>query len=107
MDVAFISACTLLPSAAESARPGSDVLVLIKPQFEAPHRAVDVHGVVTNVYERASAVASVIDWGLSRHWRFGGMIRSPLKGPAGNLEYLAWFRTPAQSFGEFREVNGT
>ena len=94
MDVAFISARTLLPGVAAAVEPGSDVLLLVKPQFEAPRKAVDARGVVIDATHRAAAVTSVTSWAIAHRWRLGGVLRSPLRGPAGNLEYFVWLRTP-------------
>jgi 23S rRNA (cytidine1920-2'-O)/16S rRNA (cytidine1409-2'-O)-methyltransferase len=94
MDVAFISARTLLPSVAAAVEPGSDLLLLIKPQFEAPRDAVDARGVVLDPTDRAATVTAVTSWALARRWRLGGVHRSPLRGPAGNREYFVWLRTP-------------
>ncbi len=94
MDVSFISARALLPAIARVAAPGSDVLVLVKPQFEAGREAVGKGGVVRDPAGRAAAVQAVAGWALARGWRVGGVLRSPLPGPAGNVEFLLWLRTP-------------
>ena len=97
MDVAFVSARAILPSLAAAVEPGSDVLLLVKPQFEAPREAVDSRGVVPDAIDRAATIASVTTWAMKRRWRIGGVLRSPLRGPAGNTEYLVWLRTPKVS----------
>jgi 23S rRNA (cytidine1920-2'-O)/16S rRNA (cytidine1409-2'-O)-methyltransferase len=97
MDVAFISARALLPNLATVIEPGSDVLLLVKPQFEAPRDVVDSRGVVTDATDRAAAIMAVTSWAIERNWRLGGVLRSPLRGPAGNIEYFVWLRTPKVS----------
>ena len=94
MDASFISLRALLPAIAARAVPGADVIALVKPQFEAVRDQVDRGGVVRHAGARAVAVAHVLHWALARHWRLGGVLPSPLTGPAGNREFLVWLRTP-------------
>ncbi|MEE9278233.1 MAG: TlyA family RNA methyltransferase [Dehalococcoidia bacterium] len=95
MDVSFISARALLPAAAGAAAPAADIIVLVKPQFEAGRDKVGKGGVVRRPGDRAAAVGAVAVWARDRGWRLGGVLRSPLRGPAGNEEYLLWLRIAA------------
>ena len=95
IDVSFISATTALAVAAMRAAPRSDVLVLVKPQFESAREAVNDRGVVTQPADRADAVGRVLAWAREHAWRAGGVRISPLRGPAGNREFFCWLRTPA------------
>ena len=95
MDVSFISPRLLLPALAGAVSPGADVIVLVKPQFEAGRESVGKGGVVRDPRDRAAAVTSVALWALERHWRVGGVLASPLRGPAGNREFLIWLRAPS------------
>lgn len=92
VDVSFISLEHMLPVAQRLLIPDGDVVTLIKPQFEAGKDAVGRGGVVRDERTRRSVVARVIagagQHGLAVH----GLTRSPITGPAGNVEYLAWFR---------------
>ena len=97
VDVSFISARAVLPAVALAARPGADVVVLVKPQFEAGRDAVGKGGVVRAPADRAAAVRQIAVWALERGWRAGGVRVSPILGPAGNREFLLWLRTPASS----------
>ena len=94
VDVSFISARTILETVEGVASPGADVVVLVKPQFEAAREAVNRDGVVHEPDVRAAAVQSLATWALARGWRAGGVMRSPLTGPAGNEEFLLWLRSP-------------
>ncbi len=95
MDVSFISAATVLASALHSVRPGGEMLILVKPQFEAGREQVEKGGVVRDPVVHASCIAKValasIDLGL----RVRGVIRSPLLGPAGNREFFLRLQRPA------------
>lgn len=94
IDVAFISLRAVLPAAAAVSAPGSDLLALVKPQFEAAREAVDRSGVVRAPADRAAAVRGVAIWAWERGWRLGGVLRSPLSGRAGNEEFWLWLRGP-------------
>jgi len=71
--------------------PMGGVVALIKPQFEAGRREVGKGGVVRDpqvhrrVLERVLGVAAGLDLGLR------GLMISPLRGPAGNVEFLGWW----------------
>lgn len=86
-DLSFISLELVLPAVAGIAGPESDVLLLVKPQFEVGRTAVR-GGLVTDPATRADAVARTV-WSA---WDVGlgmlGILPSPLLGTHGNAEYL-------------------
>jgi 23S rRNA (cytidine1920-2'-O)/16S rRNA (cytidine1409-2'-O)-methyltransferase len=95
-DVSFISLEKVLPSAAACARARADFVVLVKPQFEAGREQVGRGGVVRDEGVRLEVLARIrafVGKALNAEWL--GDMESPLRGPAGNLEYLGWFRLPA------------
>ncbi len=95
VDVSFISLALVLPAAVASLRPGGDVLALVKPQFEAGRAEVGRGGVVRDPAIHAACVGRVARWAVERGLRVRGVFRSPLPGPAGNLEFFLWLRRPA------------
>ncbi len=97
VDVSFISLRSVLPAAAAVLPARADVIALIKPQFEAPREAVGHDGVVRSPLARAGAIRAVAVWALQNGWRLAGVLRSPLKGPKGNEEFLLWLRTPLKT----------
>jgi 23S rRNA (cytidine1920-2'-O)/16S rRNA (cytidine1409-2'-O)-methyltransferase len=86
-DLSFISLELVLPAVAAVAAPASDVLLLVKPQFEVGRTAVR-GGLVTDPATRADAVARTV-WSA---WDAGlgmlGILPSPILGTHGNAEYL-------------------
>lgn len=90
VDASFISLRLLLPVMIRWLKPTGSVVALIKPQFEAGRRDVGKGGVVrdTSVHRRVlhEALAHAGEISLHPH----GLIRSPLVGPAGNIEFLVW-----------------
>ncbi len=92
-DVSFISLKLILPPMAAVLAPGSQIISLIKPQFEAGRKDVP-HGVVRDEAVRQRVVEEIKTFGtqeLGMEWL--GCERSPLLGPEGNVEFLAWWRT--------------
>ena len=65
-------------------------IFLIKPQFEVGKDRVSKGGVVRKAEHHIEAIESVIYAAKEFEWHVKGLIASPLKGPAGNHEYLAW-----------------
>lgn len=95
MDVSFISITTVLPAVMRSVAPGGDLLLMVKPQFEAGAEAVEKGGVVRDPVVHASCVAKVMLAALDLGLRVRGVVRSPLLGPAGNREFFLWARVPS------------
>ena len=92
VDLSFISLTLVLPELAGLTAPEGDVIALVKPQFEVGRGRLPGSGVVTEVGDRAAAVLRVVaaahDAGLYPR----GLLASPLRGTAGNAEYLLWAR---------------
>lgn len=88
-DLSFISLRTVLPAVAGLGRPGADLVVLVKPQFEAGRtEAAKGRGVITDpaVWRRVlEEVAAALD-GLGA--AIMGAMASPLTGADGNVEFL-------------------
>jgi 23S rRNA (cytidine1920-2'-O)/16S rRNA (cytidine1409-2'-O)-methyltransferase len=89
MDASFISLRLLLPVIKGWLTPRAEVIPLIKPQFEAGQRDVGRGGVVRDQRVHARVIEEVLRAAQSEGFVIGGLIKSPLKGPAGNVEFLA------------------
>jgi 23S rRNA (cytidine1920-2'-O)/16S rRNA (cytidine1409-2'-O)-methyltransferase len=85
-DLSFISLRLVLPVLARLTRADGDLLLLVKPQFEAGREAVGRGGVVRDPAARAAAVRAVADTATALGLGVAGICPSPLPGPAGNLE---------------------
>jgi 23S rRNA (cytidine1920-2'-O)/16S rRNA (cytidine1409-2'-O)-methyltransferase len=89
IDVSFISLKLMFPVVAKISKPGARCVPLIKPQFEAGRTDIGKGGVVRDpaVHRRVleTTLAAAIEHGLTPH----GLVASPLRGPAGNVEFLA------------------
>ena len=92
IDVSFISLTRILPAAVEVMSDGGEILSLIKPQFEAGAKFLR-KGVVRDPEVHDRVVAEIQKFGteeLPLEWL--GLSTSPLKGPKGNIEFLAHWR---------------
>ncbi len=99
VDVAFISLKLILPAVQGWLAPAFDVVTLIKPQFEAGRRQVGRGGVVKDPAVHTAVVTDILGWVRTLAWYACGLLRSPLVGSDGNVEFLAWFRpNPDPSF---------
>ncbi|HTV02496.1 MAG TPA: TlyA family RNA methyltransferase [Luteitalea sp.] len=94
-DVSFISLRYILPVVPPLLRPGADVVLLVKPQFEAGRDEVGKHGIVRDDAVRARVLAEVIAAAAAHGLDAVAHVPSPIEGMEGNLEWLAHFRSHA------------
>jgi 23S rRNA (cytidine1920-2'-O)/16S rRNA (cytidine1409-2'-O)-methyltransferase len=91
IDVSFISSKLILPAVTGWLRPGGRIVALIKPQFEAWREQVGKGGVVRDPAVHQAVLEGVTGWADSQGLGLMGLIRSPITGPAGNVEFLAYW----------------
>ena len=89
IDVSFISLKLILPAASGWLGEQGQIVALIKPQFEAAPEQVEDGGVVRDKAVHRAVLEGLTAWASSRDLGLMGLIRSPLTGPAGNVEFLA------------------
>lgn len=91
-DVSFIGAAKALAAALALAAPAADLIVLVKPQFEAGPGAAGKSGVLKEPVARRAAGAAMAALDGLGDFRLRAFIDSPIKGGDGNLELLAWLQ---------------
>ena len=89
IDVAFISLEKVLPIVFDVLSDSGEVVALIKPQFEAGREHVGKRGVVRDKKIHAAVIERVLNFAASIGFAVVGLDFSPIKGPEGNIEYLA------------------
>lgn len=89
-DVSFISLRLLLPVFRGWLIDEADLVILIKPQFEAGKGQVGKGGVVRDPAVHRRVLCDVLAAAQDEAYAVRGLIPSPLKGPAGNTEFLVW-----------------
>ncbi len=97
MDVSFISATLVLPAVIGAAFPesreersGRQIVVLVKPQFEAGRGHVGKGGIVRDEATRLAAVERVRESVLKLGAAQTDVIESPILGAEGNREFLLY-----------------
>jgi len=95
IDVSFISLTKVLGPLRRLLKPEANVIALVKPQFEALREEVGRGGVVRDLQARARVIGRAVAWSGTHGYRLKGLTRSPLRGPAGNVEFLIHLRWPA------------
>ena len=92
IDVSFISLRLILPAVARLVEKAADVVALVKPQFEAGKSEVGKGGIVryANVHRRV--LRDTAATALSLRFAPLDVMRSPITGAKGNVEFLMWLR---------------
>lgn len=99
VDVSFISLDLILPAAVRWLTPAGQVLALIKPQFEAGPQNVEKGGVVRDPDVHRRVLDHVLTQAAELNLSLRGLMPSPLRGPAGNVEFLARWTSGGDSVG--------
>ncbi len=86
-DASFISLKKVLAPALDFVAPGAELLVLVKPQFEAGRAAVK-KGIVRDADVHQRVCEDIKDFMASLHWQVRGLVPSPIEGGDGNREFL-------------------
>ena len=95
-DLSFISLTSVSQALTTRISPNGDLVVLVKPQFEATKREVDkTKGVIADQAIRDRVIAEVNESFALQGWVVHGCIESPIHGAEGNVEYLVWYRFKA------------
>lgn len=91
-DVSFISIEAIIDDIAKMSKENTEVIVLIKPQFEVGRKGVSKRGIVLDPAKHLKAIENVKNAFDMHGFKFCGIIESPIKGKAGNKEFLARFQ---------------
>ena len=91
IDVSFISLALVWPHVVSLLQPQGEIVALIKPQFEAGREQVGKGGVVRDPGVHRQVLEKVVSDALGEGLCLRGLTVSPLKGPAGNVEFFAHF----------------
>lgn len=97
MDVSFISLRLILPAVARVVSATADAIALVKPQFEAGRSEVGKGGVIRDLAVHRRVLKETVSGAQSLGFAAQDMMRSPITGAKGNIEYLLWLRRGAAS----------
>ncbi len=88
IDLSFISVTKVIPAVVGLLKGNGDLLVLIKPQFEAKRAEVGRGGVVKDPQTHARVLGRFIKWAVEQKLRLKGLTASPILGSSGNREFF-------------------
>ncbi|WP_426595412.1 TlyA family RNA methyltransferase [Cellulomonas sp. McL0617] len=91
-DLSFISLTLVLPALVDVAAPDADQLLMVKPQFEVGRERLGSGGVVRLPSLWVDAVVGVATAAAGLGLGLREVVRSPLPGPSGNVEFFVWLR---------------
>lgn len=102
IDVSFISLRLILPAVQGWLAAESDIVALVKPQFEAGREQVGKGGIVREQSVHREVLRDIWVWTEDAGLGPQAIIRSPIEGSGGNVEFLLWLRpgVPAGNMGE-------
>jgi 23S rRNA (cytidine1920-2'-O)/16S rRNA (cytidine1409-2'-O)-methyltransferase len=102
IDASFISLHTLLPVVKKwFIQSRGEVIALIKPQFEAGREdAARGAGVIRDSGMHQKVLRQVLEFSIGEGYGIKGLIRSPLTGPKGNVEFLTYMVINGNNDGE-------
>jgi len=92
IDVSFISLDKVLPKVKELIGEGGEIVSLIKPQFEAGREKVRRGGVVKDKKVHQEVIDKIKLLARDLELEVKGLVASPIKGPAGNIEYFIYLK---------------
>jgi len=91
MDLSFISITKVLANIKNLMNPDKqEIIALIKPQFEAGKDQVPKSGVIKDKNIHVNVIKYVTDFACTLSLFPVDLTYSPIKGPAGNIEYLVY-----------------
>ena len=88
IDVSFISVRLILPAVRRLLAPAGEVVVLVKPQFEAGRERVGKKGVIQDPVVHREVLTAFGDWAVEQSWAVRGITDSPIRGAEGNREFF-------------------
>ncbi|WP_431804914.1 TlyA family RNA methyltransferase [Halobacillus andaensis] len=93
IDVSFISLKIILPVLRTLLKDKSDIVALIKPQFEAGREQVGKRGIVRDPDVHFNVVRTILSFASEYGFKAQAVTFSPITGGDGNIEFLAHFQT--------------
>ena len=97
IDVSFISLRLILPAVKRWIAARADIIALVKPQFEAGKGEVGKGGIVREQSVRRRVLNDTVEAAAALGFAPVDVLRSPITGAKGNVEYLLWLRREAQA----------
>jgi len=91
-DASFISAAKVLETSLQIVAPNTELITLVKPQFEVGKDNIGRGGLVKDPQAALNALEDFSTWVRAAGWEILGKEKSPIKGGDGNTEFLLYAR---------------
>ncbi len=88
IDVSFISLTLILPVLKTLLIPGSDIIALVKPQFEAGREQVGKKGIIRDEKVHLQVIEKIVNFSVQQGFVVTNLSYSPITGGDGNIEFL-------------------
>lgn len=105
IDVSFISLKLILPALKRILVPGSDVVSLVKPQFEAGRDQVGKKGIIRDKKVHLQVVEQIRDFAVREGFILKEATYSPITGGDGNIEFLFHLYWPGEESAGEQDVD--
>lgn len=89
VDISFISVLKIIPAVNDILEESGQLVILIKPQFEAGRENVGKGGIITDKAIHSEVVFDTLQEFENQGFFVNGLTFSPIKGGSGNIEFLA------------------
>lgn len=96
-DLSFISLRLVLGAIYGLLKPHGQAVCLVKPQFEAGKEKVGKKGVVRDPAVHEEVLREFLSYSGEAGFALRGLDFSPIRGPEGNIEYLAWLEKDGET----------
>ena len=94
VDVSFTSLAIVVPAVLELLPPRGQIIVLLKPQFEARRAEVPRGGVILDPMVHAAVIGRFLKWAVDRNIRIRNFLSSGVLGEKGNREFFLHIESP-------------
>lgn len=92
LDLSFISVLKVIPAIKKLMKDNAQLIVLIKPQFEARRGQVGSGGIIKDPKIHEEVIHTVVEGIKAEGFDYKGIVDSPITGADGNKEFLAYFQ---------------
>lgn len=92
IDITFASLKEILPNSKHYLKDEGDIVVLVKPLFENNSEKNEKFGIITSEIELKGILINLTDWALANEIYPINIIKSPLLGKGGSIEFLIHFK---------------
>lgn len=96
-DVSFISLRLLVDSFRAVSYEETDLVLLVKPQFEAGRGKMNKKGIVTDINVHREILINVLKDFIDKGFKVIRLTKSPITGSDGNIEYLLYLKVQSKN----------